>query len=332
VEAFESAVCEIAKVSHCIAVNSGTSALHLGMLAAGVGPGDEVIVPSFSFAATANAVALTGASVVFADICDDDFNIDPDHVSSLISPRTKAVLAVHLYGHPARLDELSLICDRAGILLFEDAAQALGALNSGKPVGGIGHFGIFSFYATKNVSSGEGGMIATNSPELARTARLLRNQGQEVKYRNEIVGFNNRMSDIHAAIGRVQLQNLSFWDSQRQRNAERLTRNLSGVHAPTVRENCHHAFHQYTIRVEASVRDALMEHLNQTGIQSAVYYPTPIHQLPAYKSQLDQFKSAPDLRTTERAASEVLSLPVHPRLSLRQVDSIIDAINSFTQA
>jgi len=204
VEAFEEEVATLIGVAHCVAVNSGTSALHLGMLACGIGPGDEVIVPSFSFAATANAVELTGASVVFADINLDDFNLDPKHVESLITPRTTAVLAVHLYGHPAKMQTLEAICARHQVRLIEDAAQALGARENGRHAGAIGAFGALSFYATKNISSGEGGMITTNDAKLARHARLLRNQGQEIRYRNEIIGFNNRLSDIHAAIGRQQ--------------------------------------------------------------------------------------------------------------------------------
>jgi len=233
VEAFETEVASLIGVAHCVAVNAGTSALHLGMLACGIGRGDEVIVPSFSFAATANAVELTGASVVFGDITLEDFNLDHRHVETLITPRTRAVLAVHLYGHPVNIEQLEAVCKRHQILLIEDAAQALGARENGRHAGAMGKFAALSFYATKNISSGEGGMITTNDANLARHARLLRNQGQEIKYRNEIIGFNNRLSDIHAAIGRQQLKHLHQWDAKRQRNARYLSEHLVGVNTPS---------------------------------------------------------------------------------------------------
>lgn len=330
VEAFEGEVSSLIGVAHCVAVNSGTSALHLGMLASGIGPGDEVIAPSFSFAATANAVELTGASVVFADIQADDFNLDPGHVESLITSRTKAVLAVHLYGHPARVERLEAICRKHRIMLVEDAAQALGAKADGRHAGAIGNFGALSFYATKNISSGEGGMITTNDAGLARRARLLRNQGQEVKYKNEVIGFNNRLSDLHAAIGREQLKNIGAWDSRRQRNAAYLSEQLAGVGVPSVRVGSHHAFHQYTVRVSAARRQELGSHLLQCGVQSGVYYPTPIHLLPSFRERRKSDGSPFSLPVTVQAASEVLSLPVHPQLRNRHLERIVDAVNTFT--
>lgn len=331
VEAFEHDVSDLIKVPYCVAVNSGTSALHLGLLAAGIGPGDEVIAPSFSFAATANAVILTGARIVFADICLEDFNIDPAHVEQLISPRTKAVLAVHLYGHPAQMTRLESICSTNGLLLLEDAAQAFGATHNQRYAGAIGHFGAFSFYATKNVSSGEGGMIATHDPALARRARLLRNQGQEVKYQNEIVGFNNRLSDIHAAIGRGQLSHAGRWDQKRQHNAEYLSQNLSGIVVPAVRPEVHHAYHQYTVRVPAEVRANLIQYLANKGVQSGVYYPTPIHQLPSFATFGSSNFKARQLPVTYQAASEVLSLPVHPQLTKRNLSKIVRIVNTFIE-
>lgn len=332
VEAFEAEVGSLIGVTHCVAVNSGTSALHLGMLASGIGHGDEVIAPSFSFAATANAVELTRASVKFADIRLDDFNLDSDHVESLITPRTKAVLAVHLYGHPARIERLEEICKKHHLLLIEDAAQALGAKENGRHASAIGNFGALSFYATKNISSGEGGMITTNDADLARRARLLRNQGQEIKYKNEIVGFNNRLSDLHAAIGREQLRNIQSWDSKRQRNAKYLSERLIGVVLPSVRCGSHHAFHQYTIRVSAAQRQELGAHMAERGVQSGVYYPTPIHLLPSFRERRNSDGSIIDLPVTVKAANEVLSLPVHPQLRARDLRKIVDAVNSFTRA
>ena len=189
--------------TECVAVSSGTAALHVGLLAAGIGPGDEVIVPSFTFAATANSVALTGATPVFADIEPDYFCLDVASVRASITGRTKAIMPVHLYGHPADMAALSSLADEFGLVIFEDAAQAHGAAIDGKPVGSFGVFGAFSLYPTKNMTSGEGGMLSTGSAELARKVRLYRNQGMERRYENEVIGFNLRMTDVHAAIGRV---------------------------------------------------------------------------------------------------------------------------------
>ena len=202
----------------CVAVNSGTSALHLGLLAAGIGPGDEVIVPSFTFAATANSVALTGATPVFADIDAATFCLDPASVEAAVTERTKAVMPVHLYGHPADMTALGAIAERHGLAIFEDAAQAHGATFDGRPVGSFGAFGAFSLYPTKNMTSGEGGMVSCDA-DIARKVRLLRNQGMEKQYENELAGLNNRMTDIHAAIGRVQLTRLPGWTEARRRNA-----------------------------------------------------------------------------------------------------------------
>ena len=206
VAAFEEEFAAIVGGRTCVAVNSGTSALHLGLLAAGIGPGDEVIVPSFTFAATANAVAMTGATPVFADIEPDTFCLDPDAVAAAVTSRTAAVIPVHLYGHPAPWDGLAGVAERHGLLLLEDAAQAHAASYDGIPVGALGDVAAFSFYATKNMTTGEGGMVVCQDEDVARRVRLLRNQGMEQRYRNEIAGLNNRMTDLAAAMGRVQLQ------------------------------------------------------------------------------------------------------------------------------
>src|SRR5690554_5741845 len=203
-----------------VAVNSGTAGLHLGLLACGVGPGDEVIVPSFTFAATGNSVALTGATPVFVDIDPDTFCMDPDAAEAAITERTAGIMPVHLYGHPADVTALGELAAKHGIQLFEDAAQAHGAQWQGKPVGSFGSFAMFSLYPTKNMTSGEGGMVACATEEIARNVRLLRNQGMERRYENEVVGFNARMTDIHAAIGRVQLTKVGGWTATRQANAE----------------------------------------------------------------------------------------------------------------
>ena len=325
VAAFESEFSAIVDGRHSVAVNSGTSALHMAFVAAGIGAGDEVIVPSFSFAATANAVGLAGATPVFVDIELDHFNMDPAAVEAAITPRTRAIMPVHLYGHPADLVALTAIAEKHDLLLFEDAAQAHAASVNGKPVGAWGIAGSFSFYPTKNMTSGEGGMITTASDDLARMSRVLRNQGMERRYENEVIGFNTRMTDIHAAIGRVQLTKLAGWTTKRQENAAFFSANLQGVVTPPTADGAVHVFHQYTIRVVDQDRDAVAEELGKRGIGTGVYYPTPIHRLPSFRLDVD-------LPTTELATTQVLSLPVYPSLSQGELDSIVEAVNAVAAA
>lgn len=311
-----------------VAVNSGTSGQHLGLLAMGVGPGDEVIVPSFTFAATANAVALTGAVPVFCDIDPLSYTLDIDHLRSLIGPKTRGVMPVHLFGHPAQMVEIQRIAQEHGLGIYEDAAQAHGASVGGTKVGTFGDFAMFSLYPTKNMTSGEGGMVSCRSEETARSVRLLRNQGMETQYHNEIVGYNNRMTDIHAAIGRVQLRKLSRWTEARIKNAQYLSAHIQGVSTPHVAEGVVHVFHQYTIRVPHD-RDGFSRALKEEfGIGNGVYYPVPNHQLPSLK----KYTKASDLPETVRAAKEVLSLPVHPSVKRRHLDRIVDAINRLSKA
>jgi perosamine synthetase len=325
VAAFESEFSALVDGRHSIAVNSGTSALHMSFLAAGIERGDEVIVPSFSFAATANAVSLAGAMPVFVDIEPDFFAMDPTAVEAAITSRTRAIMPVHLYGHPANLPALSEIAARKDLLLFEDAAQAHAAAIGGVPVGAWGIAASFSFYPTKNMTSGEGGMVTTASSEVARKMRLLRNQGMERRYENEVVGFNTRMTDIHAAIGRVQLSKLAGWTEQRQKNAHFLSENLRGVILPPTAPGAVHVFHQYTVRIEDHDRDRFAAELTARGIGNGVYYPTPIHRLPSFGLDLD-------LPVTERAATQVLSLPVHPSLSQDDLERIVQTVNAIASA
>ena len=309
----------------CVAVNSGTSGLHLGLLSSGIGAGDEVIVPSFTFAATANSVALTGATPVFADIALDDFTLDPASVEASITERTKAIMPVHLYGHPAKMAELQAIADKHGLMLFEDAAQAHGASLNGTPVGAFGTFAMFSLYPTKNMTSGEGGMVSAANEEVERNLRLYRNQGMLQQYHNEVVGLNNRMTDIHAAIGRVQLTKVDAWTKQRQDNAAYLSSNLDGVVVPPVLDGAVHVYHQYTVRV-AEDRDGLAKALKEEyNVGSGMFYPVPNHRLKPFQADVD-------LPNTEQAALECLSLPVHPSLSQEDLERIVTAVNALAKA
>jgi len=318
VAGFEEEFAAIVDGRTCVAVNSGTSALHLGLLAAGVGRGDEVVVPSFTFAATANAVAMTGATPVFADIEPHTFCLDPGAVAAAVTPRTAAVVPVHLYGHPTPWGGLAEVAERHGLLLLEDAAQAHGAAYDGIPVGALGDLAAFSFYATKNMTTGEGGMVVCRDEDTARRVRLLRNQGMEQRYRNEVAGLNNRMTDLAAAMGRVQLRRLPGWNEERRAVAASYDEQLVGVVTPTVAPKAEPVWHQYTVR--ATDRDALAARLDDHGIDSAVYYPVPTHRLPAYALALD-------LPETERATREVLSLPIRPGLTDDEVARVVAAVN-----
>ncbi|MDQ1725311.1 MAG: perosamine synthetase, partial [Frankiaceae bacterium] len=285
----------------------------------------EVIVPSFTFAATANSVALTGATPVFADIDPLTFTLDPASVRAAITERTVGIMPVHLYGHPADMTAMAAIAAEHGLKIFEDAAQAHGATWGGTPVGAFGAFGMFSLYPTKNMTSIEGGIVSCATAETARMVRLLRNQGMEKQYENEVVGFNNRMTDVHAAVGRVQLGKLPAWTATRQRNAAFLDAHLEGVGTPTVAATATHVYHQYTIRVPHD-RDGFATALREEHkVGCGVYYPIPNHRLPSFGLTLD-------LPETERAAGEVLSLPVHPSLSADDLERIVAAVNAVAKA
>jgi perosamine synthetase len=319
VASFEDKFSELVEGRNCVAVNSGTSALHVALLSLGIGPGDEVIVPSFTFAATANSVVLSGAKPVFVDIDPITFNIDPSLIESAITKRTRAIQVVHLYGLPADMNAILAIAKKHNLLVVEDAAQAHLATIEGKPVGAFGDAAAFSFYPTKNMTSGEGGMIVLKNPEHARVCKLLRNQGMEKRYQNEVVGFNLRMTDIHAAIGISQFKKVHNWTRIRQENANFLSEKISSVVTPFVPEGYTHVFHQYTIRVKKH-RDDFSAKLTELGIGNSVYYPTQVHKLPSFDLELE-------LKHTEGATLQVLSLPVHPSLSKKDLIRIADAVN-----
>jgi len=328
VAAFEDEFASLVDGRHCVAVNSGTSALVLALVGAGIGAGDEVIVPSFTFAATANSVRLAGATPVFADIDPDTFCLDSESVKSVITRHTAAIMPVHLYGQPADMDRLGELASAHSLAVFEDAAQAHGAALHGKPAGAFGEAACFSFYPTKNMHALEGGMVVTADAGLARRIRLLRNQGMERQYANEMVGYNMRLTDVAAAIGREQLRKLPAWNEQRRTHAAALNQGLAGIDAirtPVVADGVTHVYHQYTVRVLADQRDELQAHLKDQGIGSAVYYPTPTHRLPPFAALADDDM----LPETNRAATQVLSLPVHPSLAEADLARIVEAVRSF---
>ncbi|WP_342304751.1 DegT/DnrJ/EryC1/StrS family aminotransferase [Methanolobus sp. ZRKC5] len=323
---FEQAFAEYTGMEHAVAVNSGTAALHAALLAHGIGKGDEVITSSFSFIATANSILFTGAKPVFADIEADTFNLNPQLIEENITPATKAIMPVHLYGHPAYMKLMKEIAEDHHLVLIEDACQAHGAAYNGKKVGSFGT-GAFSFYPTKNMTTSEGGIITTNKKDVADRARMIRSHGSKQRYLHETLGYNLRMTDISAAIGLVQLKKLPEYTSRRQHNAKLLTESLGdteGIKCPTIRDKYKHVFHQYTIRTHS--RDSLAEHLKNKGIGTGIYYPIPIHKQPYYK----ELGYNDNLLVTEKASREVLSLPVHPGVTDEDIVTISDAIKDWS--
>jgi len=328
VKSFEKAFADYIGVEHGVAVTNGTLALDTIMKALKIGPADEVIIPAFSFVATGNCVLFQRAKPVFADIDQRSFNIDPSDVNEKITAKTKAIIAVHLYGQPAKMEKLKEIAQDHDLFLVEDAAQAHGAEYKGRKAGGLGEVGCFSFYATKNMTTGEGGMITTNNDELARKARLLRNHGQTEKYHHAILGYNYRMTELSAAIGLVQLKKLEKINEKRIRNAKMLNEGIKKTHdltPPYVEEHVKHVFYQYVVRVEENYplkRNELANHLEKMGIGTAVHYPMPIYRQPLYH-ELGYDKTI--CPVTEESCKQVLSLPVHPSVSDEDIQYITDA-------
>lgn len=324
---FEDAFASYIGTRHAIAVSSGTTALHLALLAAGVGPGDEVITTPFSFIATANAILYCGAKPVFVDIEEGTFNIDPCLIGGRITPRTKAILPVHLYGQSCALEKIVAMCSKRGLALIEDACQAHGAEYAGRRVGSFGT-GCFSFYPTKNMTTGEGGMITTNDSGVAEKARILRAHGAGQRYHHTHLGYNYRMTDIAAALGITQLRRLDEFNSRRIANARALTAGIAGIsslQAPVEVGGTRHVFHQFTVRVRKGspvTRDQLAMSLKEKGIASGVYYPLPIHKQPLYQ-KMGYVETLP---VAEEASRQVLSLPVHPGLSRDDVERIVECL------
>jgi dTDP-4-amino-4,6-dideoxygalactose transaminase len=323
VRAFEREFATTCHVDHGVATSNGTTALHTALRACGIGEGDTVVTTPFSFVATANAVRFCGAEPVFADVDPDTYNLDPTAVREAVEIRggdVDAILPVHLYGLPAPMDELCGLAEEYDAVVVEDAAQAHGARYRGEPVGSLGDAAAFSFYPTKNMTTGEGGMVVTDDERVADRAARFVNHGRNDQYEHVELGHNFRMTNVAAAIGRVQLKRLSRFVRARRDNAAALTEALTAapVDPPTVPDGLDHAFHQYTVR--APDRERLVAHLDDGGIDTGVYYPTPIHEQPAYEGVDERFPVA------ERAAEEVVSLPVHPGLSEADREAIADAL------
>jgi dTDP-4-amino-4,6-dideoxygalactose transaminase len=324
VSAFESEFSAYVGAKHGVAVNSGTTALHFALLAAGIGVGDEVITVPFTFVATVAAIGYVGAKPVLVDIDPHSYTICPAAFENAITERTKAVIPVHLYGQTADMDPILDIARRHGLMVIEDAAQAHGAEYRGRRAGSLGDISCFSFYPSKNLGAcGEGGMLVTSDEGLARIARLLRDWGQERKYEHVLKGFNGRMDGIQGAILRVKLRHLEAWTEKRRANAAVYDRLLSGskTRIPGVMPSSRHVYHLYAIRVRDRARVAA--DLRGAGIQTGVHYPSPVHLLPAYA---DLGYPPGSLPHSERAAQEVLSLPMFPELSPRQVEEVCEAV------
>jgi len=320
---FEERFAQVCGVKHAVATSSGTTALHMALLANDIGEGDEVITTPFTFIASANSILFTGAKPVFVDIDEATFNIDPALVERAITPRTRAIMPVHLYGYVCDMPALQAIAEKHNLRIIEDACQAVGATYQGKAAGSFGT-GCFSLYATKNVMAGEGGMITTNDDALADRCRMLRNHGMKRRYYHEMLGFNFRMTDLCAAIGLVQLDRLEDFTAKRRANAHALNSRIESVTTPKVKEGYGHVWHQYTIRVNGGRdRDAAAKQLNDAGIGTGIFYPVPAHQ----QEYMRDIVGAVSLPVAEKLAKEVISLPVHPQLSQDDLDAIVTAVN-----
>jgi dTDP-4-amino-4,6-dideoxygalactose transaminase len=328
--ALEGEIASLCGVAHGVGVASGTDALILALRACGVRAGDEVLLPTSTFVATASAVSALGATPVFADVHPETYNLDPSELERRITPRTRAIIAVHLYGLAADMDPIVAFAKSNKLPLIEDGAQAIGAVYKGRRVGSFGDAACLSFYPTKNLGAyGDAGMVVTNSSELGARLRALRNHGQTAKYLSSEPGWNSRLDEIQAAILRVKLRHLAEWQRARRSHAAEYTRLLQqvpGIMPPHEPEGCEHVYHQYTIRCER--RDALQRHLAAQKIGSTVYYPYPLHLQPLYA----HFGNKPgDFPHAERAAHEVLSLPMYPELRKDQIARVVEAIAEFVK-
>lgn len=327
VKTFEKNFAALSGTKEAVGTDSGTAALHLALLLLDVGPGDEVITTTHTFIATAEVVSLTGARPVLVDIDPRTYNLDPEKVEAAITPRTKVLLPVHLYGQPAEMDPLLDIARRHKLRVIEDAAQAHGSTYRGKPAGSMGDVGCFSFYPGKNLGAyGDGGMLVTNDTELAERARMLRNHGRRDKYEHQIVGYGYRLDALQAAILDVKLKHLPQWNERRRAHAAYYTKLLSGLDLVTPFEPEHlcGVYHLYV--VAAPKRDALLEHLKTRGVQAGIHYPIPLHLQPVYQNLGYRRGDFPE---AERAADQILSLPMYPELTNEQIEYVVEAIKGF---
>jgi len=329
VAGFEAAFAPYCKAKHAIGTSTGTSALHLALLAAGVGRGDEVITTPFTFVATVSAIDYTGAKPVFVDITPDTFTIDPAKIEAAITPRTKAILPVHLHGRPADMDPIMQIARRKNLVVIEDACQAHGAEYNGKRIGSIGDLACFSFYPGKNLGAyGEGGAVTTNDDERAKKIRLLRDWGAERKYYHDLKGFNYRLEGVQGAVLGVKMKYIEGWTDARRRHASRYDELLAGgaYGLPSSPSNMRHVYHVYAVRHPA--RDALQAFLHDRGIGTGIHYPIPVH---LQKCFAELGHKVGDFPHSEMAAKEVLSLPMYPEFSSKQQDEVIAALREFAE-
>jgi perosamine synthetase len=324
VEEFERAFAAMCGVRHAVATSSGTTALHLALLAHGIGPGDEVITSPFTFISSANSVLFVGAKPVFVDIDESSYNIDPSLIEAEITSCTKALMPVHLFGNPCDMEAVMAIAARHGLIVIEDAAQAHGASINGKKVGSFGT-GCFSFYPTKNMTTAEGGMVTSDNDQVAEEIRLLRNHGMKRRYYHDFLGYNFRMTDLQAALGLTQLAKLEVFNEKRIANARYLTEHLRDVVVtPQFKDGCRHVFHQYTIRVKGD-RDKVVEQLKKQGVGTGIYYPLPVHKQPVYQ----ELGYTDCLPVAEAMSQEVISLPVHPALSQADLERIVAVVSQL---
>lgn len=324
VKALESEIAQFLGAKHAIGLNSGTDALFIGLRAMGIGEGDEVITTPFTFFATAEAISLIGATPIFVDIDPSTFNIDPEQIEAAISPRTKAIIPVHLYGNPANMGRVMEIAEKHGLKVLEDCAQSFGAKYQDRYTGTIGQVGAFSFFPSKNLGAyGDGGLLTTNDDGVAETVRMLRAHGSRKKYHNELIGYNSRLDTLQAAILRVKLPHIRGYNQKRFQVAQRynyLLKDVPGLVTPTLREG--HVFHQYTLRILDGKRDTVHKILEDNGISTMVYYPIPVHQLPVYAHLNLHFAHS------EQLATEVLSLPIWPSIDEATQKAVADALKA----
>ncbi len=324
---FEENFAKLCNTKYAVAVNSGTAALHLVAMALGIKEGEEVIMPSFTFIATACTALDFNAKPVFADIDTTTYTMDIEDVKAKINEKTKAIVPVHIYGHPVDMGPLLELAEERGLHVIEDACQAHGAEYKGKKVGSIGDAGCFSFYPSKNMTvAGDGGMVVTNNEEIAEKVRMIRDQGRKTKYEHEIFGFNFRMSEIHAGIGKLHLKHLEEWTDARRRIAARyneLLSGLEGITRPTEAEWAKHVYHLYVLRMKH--RNELAEYLAQQGVQTVMHYPVPVHKQPA----ITQIIGETSLPKTEECSKEVISLPMHPFLDEDKQNFVVDKVKEF---